>query len=253
MGRYAEAEAAYRESLRLREKGYGKEHARTAFGLSNLGIFLNNQDRHEEAEPYLLAALDLRRKIYGDDNINVAYPLSALVTVEISRGNFTRAAEYQEQVKSIWYATNPRHSGYATAMRDLGRLYGQMDRFEEALVECELALEVYREVYGEKNSRVAQSLHTIAEVHYWQGNYQEAQKFETSALAMRREVLKPGQLQIRNSLELSAKIHRELGDLEAAKRFIDEALAMSAAHDINIRMDFLNTLAEEINLALAEP
>ena len=252
MGRYAEAEAAYRESLRLREKGYGKEHARTAFGQSNLGIFLSNQGRHDAAEPYLLTALEVRRKIYGDDNINVAYPLTALSNIEVQRGNLTRAAEYQEQVKSIWFATNPSHGTYANAVRSLGRLYGQMDRFEEALAETTLALELYREIYGEKNSRVAESLHTIAEVHYWQGTFEEAQEFEALALAMRREVLKPGHLALRNSLELSAKIHLELGDLEAAKRFMDEVLAMSAAHDIDIRMDYLNELAEEINLALAE-
>lgn len=253
MGRYSEAEAAYRKSLQLRENGYGEDSPRTSLAMSNLGIFLSNQARYDEAEPYIAAALEIERKAYGEDNTNLTYSLRALASIEENRGNLAFAASYLEQIKALWHNTSTTHSNYANAMRSLGRMYGLMGRFDEALDEGMAGYELFREIHGESHSMVAQSLHTISETYQRKGDYQTAFEFQERALAMRRQVLEPGHIELRNSLEVFAKINLRMGDPARAKRNIDEALSMSEEHQIKARIDEVRALADDINRALSAP
>jgi tetratricopeptide (TPR) repeat protein len=63
LGRYGEAERDLRASLDKAEGLYGKEHAWTAFALSDLGVALLGQGKVGEAVPVLTQALGIRERL----------------------------------------------------------------------------------------------------------------------------------------------------------------------------------------------
>lgn len=67
-GRYAQAEAEYREVLQSAERVLGPEHTDTLGVLYNLALCLNRPSRAEEAREYARRAMEGRRKILGGDH-----------------------------------------------------------------------------------------------------------------------------------------------------------------------------------------
>ena len=65
MGRYAEAEPLYRQSLEIREKKLGYDHPHVAASLNNLANLYRDLGRYAEAEPLYRRSLEIWEKQLG--------------------------------------------------------------------------------------------------------------------------------------------------------------------------------------------
>ena len=71
LGKYAEAEKAYRRAVAIRERVFGPEHPIVGLSCSNLGLVLYNQGRYAAAEPEFLRTLTIWQKTFGPEHPNV--------------------------------------------------------------------------------------------------------------------------------------------------------------------------------------
>ena len=67
-GQFHEAEALYREALKLRKEELEEEHVDIATSLGYLGTCLSEQGRQNDAEPLLTSAADMSSRLLGRDH-----------------------------------------------------------------------------------------------------------------------------------------------------------------------------------------
>ena len=91
LGRLVEAEADFREALRLRRQLLGPEHPFTANTLHELGVVRRRLGDHVGAEAALQDALRIRRRLYGDANEDVRATASELVLLYQAQGRSAAA------------------------------------------------------------------------------------------------------------------------------------------------------------------
>ncbi|MEO8063838.1 MAG: serine/threonine-protein kinase [Pseudomonadota bacterium] len=96
--KYAEALPHAREACASTEKAIGRDHWRWATVNRTLGVTLMGLKRYAEAEPVLLDSYELMRSKRGDGHRTTLLNAQRLVELYKSRGQTTRAAEWQLKI-----------------------------------------------------------------------------------------------------------------------------------------------------------
>jgi tetratricopeptide (TPR) repeat protein len=121
-GRYAEAEALYREALEIDRATIGEGHPDYAIDLNNLANVVKAQGRYAEAEGLYREALEIGRVTIGEGHPNYAIRLSNLALVVEAQGRSAEAEGLYCEALEIDRATiGEGHPDYAI---DLGNLAG---------------------------------------------------------------------------------------------------------------------------------
>ena len=100
-GRYAEAEASYREILRMDTVLAGASHPNNSITYGNIGAALYFQKKYGEAESYYRQALDVARAAYGNSHPEVATGLANLGQALDAQGRFLEAIATLKDAVSI--------------------------------------------------------------------------------------------------------------------------------------------------------
>ncbi|MET4128509.1 tetratricopeptide (TPR) repeat protein [Roseovarius sp. MBR-38] len=144
-GRYAEAEALYREALEIDRATVGEGHRDFASGLNNLAGVVRLQDRYEEAERLLRKALKIDRATLGDRHPEYAIHLNNLANVVRALGRFEQAETLYREALEIARATvGEAHPAYAIDLTNLGSLLGETGRVAEGRAMLEQARAIFR-------------------------------------------------------------------------------------------------------------
>ena len=93
-GRYAEAEAIFRDMLVLRRKGFGDEHRLTSEIKSDLGATLMAMDQDQEAEALLLDAFQKFMDDRGEDDARTQRAARRLSELYTKSGDSAAAERY---------------------------------------------------------------------------------------------------------------------------------------------------------------
>jgi tetratricopeptide (TPR) repeat protein len=114
----------------------------------------------------------------------------------------------------------------ATLMETMGTVYKSLALYRSATPLLEDALQIRREIFGERHVEVADSMDRLGEVHKLTAEYEESEAMYREALAQRRELLGPEHVDIGRSLYELADLLGRLGRFEEAEPLLREALAM---------------------------
>jgi CHAT domain-containing protein len=101
VGRVAEAEAASRESLAIRERRLGPESDRVAGALNTLGRIVLQQGRAADAEPLLRRAVAIHERSNGPDAPIVGWDLHSLALALEAQDRLPEAVELVRRAASI--------------------------------------------------------------------------------------------------------------------------------------------------------
>jgi tetratricopeptide (TPR) repeat protein len=131
--RYAEGEAFYQQSLRIREQAYGPDHPQVAYPLDGLAILYKVQGKYAEAEPLYQRALHIYEQALGPDHPEVAYPLNGLATLYYVQGKYVEAEPlYQRALLIREQALGPDHPRTRTGVQNYAIMLRKMGRESEA-------------------------------------------------------------------------------------------------------------------------
>lgn len=86
-GRYAEAEAFYKQALELRNQVLGETHPDVAVNLNNLALLYYSQGRYAEAEPLYRQSLELLKRTLGEIHPTVATSFNGLAALYQGQGD----------------------------------------------------------------------------------------------------------------------------------------------------------------------
>lgn len=141
----------------------------------------------------------------------------------------------------------------------IGRSYLALRFTDKAQRHLRAALELRRELYGERHPLYAASLHQMGQLAATRHNPREALRIQMEAYELRREILGNEHPDIAESLSDIAAVHKAFGDFDKAEQLCKQAMAMRRRLGVENRdlahsvMSFGMTLVQSGRFDEAEP
>lgn len=172
--RFADAETAYKTTLAIRERVYGRDHKTVAASLHNLGDVYGKMGRYPEGEALLRRSVEIEEKL-GPDSWDVRAGLNALGVILVHQARYAEADPLFKRALAICEKiVGPAHECDAMTLNNMGNAYTEMGRYEEAEAVYKRSLAIREKLQGRNHFNVGQSLSNLADLHNAQGRYEEA-------------------------------------------------------------------------------
>ena len=207
-----EAEKAFRQALRIRQKLYRSDqypegHPELAVSLNNLAGILQEQGQLIAAEALCHQALMIQRKHYPpnrypDGHPYLAHSLNNLGMVLKSQGRLSQAELLLRETLLLQQKIYPidrfpnGHSQLSRSMHNLAGVLFDLGNATQAEKLYRQALLINQKLYPTAHypnghPHTAQSLNHLARVIHSQGQYSQAESLYSQALEMRRKIYSP--------------------------------------------------------------
>ena len=187
-GHYEQAIELYNQSLEIYEDGKDTDIATYASTINLLAATYHAQEKYAEAEKKYLEALDIRRNL----------------------------KELGESNRDV-----------AISLNNLGLLYADQRRPDQAKSYYEQALLIQKSLFGEINLDIATTLNNLALLFYSQHNLPEAEKSLEATLKIRQKLLGKNHPDVAGSLNNLAGIYKAQGRFAEALPLYEQALKIA--------------------------
>ncbi len=141
-----------------------------------------------------------------------------------SGGDVTLREVLDEAVHWVQIALADQPEVEASLRTTIGNSYRALGLHDNAERQLTRALEIHRNLFGDRHGAVAQSLNGLAQIHRDRGDLVRAEELSREALAIRRQVLGPNHPDLPIGLQNLASIARTRGDEIEAEKLLREAL-----------------------------
>jgi len=231
-GRYAEAEPLFRELVELDRKNFGEDHPYFATTLNNLGMLLNAMGKYEEAEAMVTRSLEIRRRILGPDHPEVGTNLNNLGLTAEARGDYAECVRrVREAIALHETVLGPAHPDLATSYANLGWCLMRQGDLDEAEVELEHSVEVFRAGGGDTPPiEITKPLSFLAELEDLRGDGAAAEAAYRDVLAQCRAELSVDHPVTTNVLVKLGALLTRRGSAAEAEPLLREALSARRRH-----------------------
>jgi len=151
-------------------------------------------DKVGAVEKYKENTLSYRKDALGHEQAAALDPenpeaLQNLQRIKLTLGEAAKALEYnQGRLRILKEAHGDKpHLDVADCKNDIGSALGELGRYEEALTYQMQALELNKEIFGDKHPKVAFSIDSVGSTLKKLGRYEEALVYEKQALELRKK------------------------------------------------------------------
>ena len=227
LGEFEKAEPLIQQSISLREKIYGKQHAEYASGLSNLAILYHNLSQFEKAESLFLEAKNIRSLVHGKEHPLYADVIYNLSIVYQDMGIYEKAESLGLEAKIIREKViGKEHLDYVWSLNSLGLLnvdLGNFKKAEELYLEAKGILE---NTLGIENLDYAENINNLAILYDILAMDYKAEPLYLKANEIWENLLGKENPTYANSLFNLASLYKDLGNIEKAELLLLESKAI---------------------------
>lgn len=174
-GYVEEADSLFSEIIELSKEVYPPTHPLVASIYNSWGVNARYQQQYDSARKYLYKALAIERAILPETHDDILSTLHNVALV-MSESDSLGQAEvlYKEilQLKGAKYGFQAYQ--YANTMQNLGLCLSKQNKYQESVDTLRRAHDIFLNVLGTSNPRVAFPLLTSTNVYYAQGEYQKS-------------------------------------------------------------------------------
>ncbi len=226
-GRYAEAEPHARRAVELGRQALRPNDYQLSLILHRLGAILEAQGRFREAEPLYLEALQIGEAAHGPQSPELIAQFETLSDLYYRRGRHAEAATYLERVLAAG-ASDPSISDddRATTLNNLGLVYRETARFDDAERRLVEAGEIFERLYGGDHPSLASVLNNLGLVYRSRGRYGAAETVYERALDIRERALGENHPNTAQSLANLAVVRQAQGRFDEAEDLLSRSLAI---------------------------
>ncbi len=179
-----EATGPLRESLAIRRRLYGPDHARTTKAVVTLGAALAQAGRLGEAEPLFREALAADIRVFGPEHPYVASDLSNLGQLLNDRGHLRRARPVLDSAVVLRRRLlPPDHPDLGGTLLQLARALNGLDRPADAEVPAREALRIAAALPAQDDPVAARAAFELGRSLAGQGRRDEAEALLARATA----------------------------------------------------------------------
>lgn len=229
LGRFNDAESAFRRSLAIRERSDGPETLSVASVLNYVAIVLSDLGREQESELLhrrVLAIYDSQEE--KANKLDVIKTLSNLGVMVAGNGDLVEAESLLRRAVSIAEKhLEPEHYLGLFPLSILGRVLARKGDLEQAETLCRTTLRIRESVLGPDHPHTLQSANGLAEVLMRRGNFPEAVALSRRVLATETRTLGPDHPAKLSSAQTLAVILEKKGDYAEAEEILRQNLGRS--------------------------
>ncbi len=232
LGKYDEALALHRRSVKLFEATSGENSVEVAVARSNLAGVLKEFGQTSEAESLYIKSLKTLEANRAKHARRLADTLANLANIYQEEGEMARAEPLVQRavlLKEQQYG--PQHFEVARTLNNLASMHSQMGQYAKAEEELERAIKILEASFGPDHTDVARSLTNLAVAKLRLGKKNEVEALYLRALKIREDSLGKDHPDV-------ATIWEHLGSFYTIERRFDESEA-AALNGLKIRREKL--------------
>lgn len=148
-----------------------------------------------------------------------------------SRGNQVTARELLDiGARRVSAGLDDQPETRATLLGTIGRVYGSLGLYNDAISLQREALDARRALFGPNHPEVARAMAALGDALREQGQFAEAETQLNAALAMQRELLGARSVQVAPTLSALGHLAEQRGSLDIAEQFHEQALDIYRQH-----------------------
>ncbi len=221
LGEYGKAAGLLEPALAETRRLYGEEDLHVAQVFHDLGHLRFLEGRYDDAEELLGRALELRRRLLAPDHPEIATSLTFLAMVLRATGRLSEAEAALLEARAIRKGNGQPPDSHVA--NNLGSVYHDLDRLEEAEAEFQRAVALDRQAYAGPHPDLARDLKNLATVQLGLGKLEEAEVHLQEALDLERRVLPEDHPEIAVTLNNLAGVRARGGDFAGAAGLLRQA------------------------------
>ncbi|MBZ0269726.1 tetratricopeptide repeat protein, partial [bacterium] len=215
-GDFAEAKELFERSIAIKRALLGEKHFRIAKALNNLVVVETNLGESDAAIAHGLEAIAIMRPVVGDRHPDLGRSLNSLAGVEMEAGLLVEAEAHAQEALEIAQAAGGTPLDVANAAGNLGSIYAQQGRFDDAILMHLTGIRAKEEMYGAAHPRVADSRRNYAVTLLDAGRPNEAKPIAERALRDGKAALGDDHPAVGISKLVLADVEAKLGHREEA-------------------------------------
>ncbi|MDH3429517.1 MAG: serine/threonine-protein kinase [Gammaproteobacteria bacterium] len=179
-------------ALESKRQHYGDDHPDVAVMLNNQAILKSDQGDMESAERLYLEAFELQKKQLGEHRL-VANTMNNIGVFYLDTGDYSRGERMLLAAVDMWSKTlGDDNQKVFIAMTNLGRLYIEMEKFEEAEDYLVRSLAGKRIVHGDEHESTAMSQIFLCDVYNLTSRYAKCEPMARNSLRILEATLREG-------------------------------------------------------------
>lgn len=195
-GKYTEAEKAFNYAIQLAEKVFG--------GGKQLAILRNNKamlyqalGQYDEAIEEMNLAIEAsktapKKVLEGEKSFDNRKFNANMATLLQASGQYEKSEQLFIELKTIYEnRRQTKNAEYAGLMNQLGLLYIDMGKLDQARAPIVKSLNVYKKRWGENNIYFARTALDLGNLHRMLGQYEEAETWLSKSYSIRKQLLAP--------------------------------------------------------------
>ena len=197
-----------------------------------LGGIYQKLGKLDLADPLLAAALEERRKLPAGDNRKVADSLVALGLLRKDQGKLDEAErlvrqglEMNQRSQSV-PSPDAARADTARAMVALGSVLEVRAKYDQAQQTLEAAMKLQPQ-NADATGETAENLTELANVYFYQGQYDQSEKLNNEALAIDQRLFGDRNPAVAQELTNLGAIEMNRGNYPASERYYRRALAIT--------------------------
>jgi tetratricopeptide (TPR) repeat protein len=216
-----------REYAELTGEECGTESALYVAALNELGSLLRALKQLDESEEAFLKAAGIEGRVRGTaGNADYATCINNLAGTYRLMGEFEKAeALFGESMDIYAQTVGTEHFVYLSALNNLGLVYQDLKRYDDARALHEQALAVLQK-QGKRDTAYATTLNNLASVAMATGRYHDAEGFLAETLELWGQTAGKDTVLYLTGLNNLAAVSFMAGDYPEAETYFAEALAM---------------------------
>ncbi len=190
MGKYAAAEADYKEIVAVERRRARGPSDELGNALNNLSVFYIDLDRIAEAELLLNEALAIRISIHGESHPFVAVLIQNLADAQRRARNYPTAESLSIRALQIYVKSGKQFYREASiAQNNLAKVYRETHRPQESEKNHLDAIRLSAKVGGELNPDIGVFSRDLANLYTQEARFDEAEGLYKGSIAILRDSL----------------------------------------------------------------
>jgi tetratricopeptide (TPR) repeat protein len=246
-GRHQQAQECFEQSLTLRQRQLGTDHAETRCVRASLAALLRDTGKLSEAKfMYEMLVEDCKRTV-GRQHPETLAVSSALALTMAQLGEFDQALALHEQIVASCEATcGPGHAATLDSLAGQAETLKRQGELTRAHMVYERVLEGRQRLLGPEHEDTLRSAQQLAALLCELGDHAHARKLQEGVVRVRERRAGPDATSTLQACEMLAEIVAAQSDLNAL-RSMQEALAR--ARERRLGSEHPDTLSIQLRLA----
>jgi serine/threonine-protein kinase len=182
LGKLEQADKLLRTSLEQRKSLFGSDHPAVAESLVGLGLLRDAQAQYDDAEKLVRDGLEMSKRHLQPNHPAVAKATSSLGKVLEDRGEYDKAIQVLEEAVRLQSAPDASKADFGSSLSELANCHFYAGHFDVSDSLNQRALEIDRQLYGERHPSVANDLINLGAIQFERGHYVEAERYYRQAL-----------------------------------------------------------------------